>query len=176
MKTIEQVKTEIYIIGYSSHHKFLNHVWWLKQKIIISVGVVHVYRGHIHVKINKGKPHLKRSPLEKSRWRNRRTQNLSLLTSSSKTHLQMEQFLQSTCWTLAVDFRHLKEQNKEEEREKKKEESKNRPANLVGSWRWGETPLIKKDSLMEEKSAGTEKELCGIKGESSRRSVEGRTK
>ena len=45
-----------------------------------------------------------------SRWWNRRTCNLSLLTSASRIHLQMEQFSQSTCWTLVKDFGHLKEQ------------------------------------------------------------------
>ena len=67
-------------------------------------------------------------------------QNLSLLTSTSGIHLQMEQFSEKTGCTLAEDFRHLKRQEKfphnkvEKRKKKRKEESKEGPATLAGSW------------------------------------------
>ena len=56
---------------------------------------------------------------ESRRW-NSRMQNSSLLTSTSRIHLQMEQFSQSTCWTLVEDFRHLKGQEKSPHKRKRK--------------------------------------------------------
>ena len=71
----------------------------------------------------------------------------------------------------------LRTPKRTKEKRKRKEESKKRPATLAGlKLKLSRDPHIKKDSLTEGKSARTEKELQGIKGEFSRRSVEGKTK
>ena len=106
---------------------------------------------------------------EESRWRTRRTWNSPLLTSTSRIHIQMEHFSQSTCWTLAEDLGHLKGQEKSPhnqvgwKKEKKKRGNDKGPAALVGSWRWGEVPALRKAG----KSAGSEKDLWEIRGECS---------
>ena len=50
--------------------------------------------------------------LEESKWQNRRMRNLPLLTRMPKIHLQLGQFSQSTCWTLAENLGHLKGEEK----------------------------------------------------------------
>ena len=66
--------------------------------------------------------------------------NFSLLLSTSRIRLQMEQFSEKNCCTLTEDFRHLKGQEKfphnkvESRKKKRKEESKEGPATLGGSW------------------------------------------
>ena len=45
-------------------------------------------------------------------WRSRRTWSSFLPTNASRLHLQMEQFSQSTCWTLTEDLGHLKGQER----------------------------------------------------------------
>ena len=62
------------------------------------------------------------------------------------------------------------------ERGKKKRGIKKKTSNPGGKLQVRRNTHIKKDSLMEGKSAGTEKELWGIKGECSRRSAEGQAK
>ena len=101
-----------------------------------------------------------------SRWWNRRTCNLSLLTSASRIHLQMEQFSQSTCWTLVKDFGHLKEQEtcpynqvgwKNKGRKKRSQKRDWQP------W-WeaeGERKSPHSDSLMVGKSAGKRERPLG---------------
>ena len=88
-------------------------------------------------------------------------QNLSLLTSLSKAHLHVEQFPRSICLTLAVDFEHLKEQKKEE---KKKRVIKKGTSNLGWKLKVKGDPHIQKNSIMVRISAGTEKDLWGLKG------------
>lgn len=88
---------------------------------------------------------------EVSWWWNRRMQNSSLLTSTSRIHLQMGQFSQSTCWTFVEDFRQLKGQEKFpcnqvgwKKNKGRKEESKKGPETLVGSWRCREVSVLRK--------------------------------
>ena len=64
----------------------------------------------------------------------------------------MEQFSQSTCWTLTEDFGHLKGQEKfprnqvRQKKEKKKRgiKKKKKTRTLVGNWRWEEGPTFRK--------------------------------
>ena len=93
--------------------------------------------------------------------------SLSLFTSASRIHLQMEQFSQSTGWTLAEDLEHWKGQErlplnwigwKKEEGKKKRRGSGTGPATLVGSWGRGEVPASREAPSLMGKLFGTEGE------------------
>ena len=100
---------------------------------------------------------------EDSRWQNKRILNSSFLTSISR----MEQFSQSTCWTLVEDFGHQKGQEKSplnrvrQKKEKKKRGIKTGTSNPGRKLKVKKGPHTQKSSLMVGKSAGIERDLQG---------------
>ena len=82
----------------------------------------------------------------------------------------MEQSSQSTCWLLAEDLGHLKEQERssynwvgwKKEGKRKRRRIRMGPAPLVGSWRWGEVPASGEDFSLVGRSAGTEGRASGV--------------
>ena len=115
-----------------------------------------------------------------SRWQNKRTWNSPLFTNTSRIHLQMEQISQSTCWILLEDLGHLKGQEKSPhnqvglEKEKQKEEMR-RDQHPWGELKVRRASCTQRSPLTVGKSAGTQRELWGVRGECSNWSVEGRT-
>ena len=108
-------------------------------------------------------------------WRSRRTWNSSLPTNAARIHLQMEQFSQSTCWTLAEDLRPLKGQErflcnkvgwKKEEGKRKRRGRGTGPAPLAGSWRREEVPTLGEAPSLVGRSVGTERQLWELSEES----------
>ena len=122
---------------------------------------------------------------ERESWRRcSRMWSSSLPTNASRIHLRTEQFSQSTCWTLAEDFGHLKGQErspcnqvgwKKEDGKRKRRGSRMGPAPPVGRWRWGNAPASGEPPSPAGRSAGTEGEPQGLEGEPSNQSAAGRT-
>ena len=103
---------------------------------------------------------------EKSRWKNRRTWNLSLFTSASRIHLQKKQFSQSTCWTLVEDFEHLKKTRNYPHNkvgQKKGKGNQKGSATLMGSWRWEEFSTLRKIPSQWGNQLGQKEIFMGLK-------------